>query len=59
MGPIPFLRAKRLIGKMELALSHQSSFDLTICLKILQSTEESAIGRMEVFEFGFGIKIIV
>lgn len=31
----PFLEAKRLVGKMELVSSHQSSLDLSICSKIL------------------------
>ena len=53
--PIPFLKAKRLDGKMELCSSHQSSRDFNIDSKILHKAEDRAMGRKEVFELGLGI----
>jgi len=53
--PMPFLNAKRLGGSMELDSSHQSSLVLSICSKTLQSEEDNAIGRNDVFEFDLGI----
>jgi len=53
--PLPFLKEKRLSGRIELFSNHQSNLDLSICSNILHNAEESAIGRKEVLEFCLAI----
>lgn len=55
--PLPRLKAYRLSGKIGLDSSHQSSRFLKMCSTTLQSEEDKAIGRKELFDLAFGMEI--
>jgi hypothetical protein len=57
MVPKPFLKAKRLGGKIDLDSSHQSSLVMSMNSKSLHSEDDKAIGRNDVFEFDLGMGI--
>lgn len=57
MVPIPFLKANRLGGNIELYSIHQSSRVLRMYSKDLHIDEDKEIGRKESLAFGLGMGI--
>lgn len=55
--PVPFLKAKRLGGRIEFDSSHQSSLHFNMCSKVLRREEDSAMGRNEVLELDLGMRM--